>query len=37
MNILSVDEQYKLISKGAEEIVPENELRNKKKDEMLKK
>jgi len=29
MNILSVDEQYKLISKGAEEIVPENELRSK--------
>jgi tyrosyl-tRNA synthetase len=29
MNILSVDEQYKLISKGAEEIIPENELRSK--------
>ena len=29
MNILSVDEQYKLISKGAEEIVPETELRSK--------
>ena len=29
MNMLSVDEQYKLISKGAEEIIPENELRSK--------
>ncbi len=29
MNTLSVDEQYKLISKGAEEIIPENELRSK--------
>ena len=29
MNILSVDEQYKLISKGAKEIIPENELRSK--------
>jgi tyrosyl-tRNA synthetase len=27
--MLSVDEQYKLISKGAEEIIPENELRSK--------
>ena len=29
MNILSVDEQYKIISKGAAEIIPENELRSK--------
>ena len=29
MNILSVDEKYKLLSKGAEEIIPENELRSK--------
>jgi tyrosyl-tRNA synthetase len=29
MNMLSVDEQYKLISKGAEEIIPKNELRSK--------
>ena len=27
--MLSVDEQYKLISKGAEEIIPKNELRSK--------
>ena len=29
MNVLSVDEQYKIISKGAAEIIPENELRRK--------
>tara|TARA_B110000003_G_scaffold176101_1_gene175574 strand:- start:84 stop:1292 length:1209 start_codon:yes stop_codon:yes gene_type:complete len=29
MNVLSVDEQYKIISKGAAEIIPENELRSK--------
>ena len=29
MNDLSVDEQYKIISKGAAEIIPENELRSK--------
>ena len=29
MNVLSVDEQYKIISKGSAEIIPENELRSK--------